>query len=405
LFKARSLLTEGTAPAIENAQRILQKITEEQPEVSQAWVLLGEISLRQGQPGKAIDAALRGLAHKSNDRALLLLKASAEAARSPVLAIPTLRVLREQDPNDVDTAILLARRYIEANEPEKAVNLLKTQLVSRGGTPDDRRINISLAVALYKNGNKADAQKEFDSLLQSEPNDPGPLLAQARLLRDDQSWSQLYKKVTDWYQKHPKDSRTPLIIARDLVATEGSEVKKTAEDILRMILENDPDSTAAMTVLAVLLPTTGRSEEAVQLYRQILTTEPDNVIAMNNLAWIMCEEQGKYQQALELTQRGLKIAPNYIDLIDTRGVVYYRLGEFNKAIQDFNMCIKLYPQGTPAAVASRFHLARALAGLGQRDKAVEQFSQALDLESRIGGLSPTDLAEAQRLLEQLQEGS
>jgi len=304
--------------------------------------------------------------------------------------------------------VLLASTYIAAGEPEKAVNLLKTKLVFHSGTPDERRINIALAVALYKNGNKADAQKEFDSLLQSEPNDPGPLLAQAPLLRDDQLWNRLYERVTDWYQKHPNDSRTPLIIARDLVTTEGSEVKKTAEDILRMILKNDPDYTAAMAVLALLLPTTGRSEEAAQLYTQILTIEPDNVIAMNNLAWIMCEEreeQDKYQQALELTQRGLKIAPDYIDLIDTRGVVYYRMGELNKAIQDFNMCITLYPKGTPAAVASRFHLARALAGLRQRDKAVEQLNQTLDLQKRFGGLLAADLAEAQRLLEQLQEGS
>ncbi|GAH45986.1 unnamed protein product, partial [marine sediment metagenome] len=44
LYKARSLLAEGTAPAIENAVRILQKITEDHPKISQAWVLLGELS-------------------------------------------------------------------------------------------------------------------------------------------------------------------------------------------------------------------------------------------------------------------------------------------------------------------------------------------------------------------------
>jgi len=108
---------------------------------------------------------------------------------------------------------------------------------------------------------------------------------------------------------------------------------------------------------------------------------------------------------LELTQRGLQLAPQYIDLIDTRGVVYYRLGEFDKAIQDFTECIKLYPSGVPAAVASRFHLARAFVKLGRTDKAIEHLNQALDLERRFGGLSSTDLAEAQHLLEELQKGS
>ncbi len=187
--------------------------------------------------------------------------------------------------------------------------------------------------------------------------------------------------------------------------TEDDQAKKAAEDILRMILKNDPDSAEALTALAILLPTIGQSDEPVLLYQRLLQLEPDNLIAINNLAWIMCEKQGKYQQALELAQRGLKIAPNYVDLIDTRGVAYYRLGQFNKAVQDFTTCIELYPKGVPSMVASHFHLARAFAELGQKDKAVEHLNQTLDLENRIGGLLTTDLAEAQRLLERLQKGS
>jgi len=416
LFKANSLRIEGTAPAIEEATRILQKITEDRPETSQAWALLGEISLSQGQPSEALDAAIRGLVRTPNDRTLFLLKARAEAKRSPLLAIPTLKMLLELDPNDTQTAILLANTYISTGQPQMAVNLLKAQLVSRAGTQDERRINIALAMALHKNGNKADAQKEFDSLIQSEPDDPSPLLAQVQLLKDDQLWSELSLKVADWCQKYPEDSHTPIVIARVLMATEDSQGKKipediirqarkTAEDILRMVLKNDSDSIEAITTLAILLHTIGRSNELVPLYQRVLQLEPDNKIVLNNLAWLMCEEQGKFQEALELTQRGLKIDPIYIDLIDTRGVAYYRLGEFNKAVEDFTKCITLYPENNPAVISSRFHLARAFAKLGQKDEAIKHLTQALDPDNRIGALSDTDLTEAQRLLKQLQEGN
>jgi tetratricopeptide (TPR) repeat protein len=154
-----------------------------------------------------------------------------------------------------------------------------------------------------------------------------------------------------------------------------------------------------------MLEMAGRSAEAAELYQQLLKLEPNNVIAINNLAWIMCEKQGKYQEALELARKGLDLAPQYMDLIDTRGMVYYRLGEFSKAVQDFTSCIKLYPNSAPAGVASRFHLARAFAKLGQKDQAINYLKQALDFQSRIGGLSKTELAEAQLLLEQLKEGN
>jgi tetratricopeptide (TPR) repeat protein len=403
LLKARLALAEGTAPAIESARQILLEITEQQPQISEAWVLLGEIAIKQGQPGKAMEAALGGLANGPNDKNLLLLKARAEAARSPVLAIPTLRLLHELDPSDLGVVVLMANTYIKADEPDKAVNLLKEQLsvcdVSVRG-----KCKTALAVALYKSGNKAEARKEFDSLLESEPNDSGPLLAQVQLLKDEKAWNELNQKVVDWYTKHPEDNRTAVSIARDLMLVEDGQAKKTAEEIVRMILKDNSDSVEAMSVLAILLQISGRPAESSTIYQRIIELDPGNVISMNNLAWIMSEVQGKHQEALVLAQRGLKIAPNYYDLIDTRGVIYYRLGEFDKAIRDFNECIRLYPEITSSSIGTRFYLARAYAEIGQKDNAIQYLKEALELNSQKGGLSTADLAEAQRLLKQLQEG-
>jgi len=406
LFKARSLLGEGTAPAIANAEKILQQITEQQPQISEAWALLGDIALSQNLQAKALDAAMRGLAQKPNDRALLLIKAAAEFARAPILAIPTLRTLQELDPNDVDIAVRLARTYIAAGQPENAIKLLQKRPASSDDTPAQRRLNIALSVALYKNGNKEEAQKKLDLLLQADPNDPSPLLAQVQLFQEDQLWSQLNDTVAQWLQNHPADVNTPITIAGRLAATEDSQAKKISEDLLRHVLERSPSNLAAMTTLAMLLQTLGRQTESAELYRHVLELNPDNVIVINNLAWIMCEEQGEYQQALALAEKGLKIAPQYIDLIDTRGMVHYRLGQLEKAIADFTKCMELYLDTAPAKVASRFHLARALTRNGQPTEALKQLNQALDLHDlhkQIGGLSPADLAEAQRLLEQLQK--
>lgn len=404
LYKARSLLAEGTAPAIENAAQILQKITEDHPTRSDAWALLAEIALRQGESLKAIDVTLQGLIHQPNYKPLFLLKARAEADRSPALGISTLKGLYELDPNDVDVAVFLARTYIAAGSPEKAVSLLRKQL-NMCDVSTERRCKIALAFALYKNGEQTDAQKEFNALYESEPNDPGPLFAQVKLLKEDGLWSQLSQKVDDWFQSHPEDTRTPITVVNNLAAAKSTEAEKVAEDLLHRVLERHPNFPPALMRLAMLSQITGRSEESAALYQKILEVQPDNVVAINNLAWIMCEEQGKYRKALELAQRGLEISPDYIDLIDTRGVVYYRLGEFEKAVHNFTRCVKLYPLRMPASAASYFHLGRVLAKLEQGQDAVENLNKALQLNTTIGGLSATDISEAQSLLEELlQEG-
>jgi len=404
LLEARCLLAEGTAPAMENAKQILQKITEEQPENTQAWVLLGDIAIKQGQPGKAMEAALGGLAYGPNNKSLLLLKAQVEAAKSPVLAIPTLKLLHELDPADLDTVVVMANTYIEAGEPQKAVSLLREQLTVCKGSKR-RKCNIALAIALYKNGDKDQAQKEFESLLKSETDNPDVLLAQVQLLKDERDFSGLNEKVVNWYREHPDDSGTPVAVATDIMLLEDGQAGKTAEEILRMVINDHSDSTDAMRSLAILLQINGQTAESAKLYEQILELEPDNVVAINNLAWIICEVQGKPQEALELAQRGMKIDPNYYDLIDTRGVIYYRLGQYDNAVRDFSKCIRLYPGVTPSKISTRFYLARALNELGQKDKAIEYLNEALELNSQYGGLSTADLAQAQRLLKELKEGS
>ncbi|MHC4693665.1 MAG: tetratricopeptide repeat protein, partial [Planctomycetota bacterium] len=405
LSKARVLISEETAPALDNADKILQKITEEQPKVTKAWVLLGELLIEKAEYREAVNIAWRGLAHTPKDRELLLLKFKAEKELSLDLAIPTLKLLYEMDTNDVDITVLLAGTYVESDEHERAISLLKKQLVSCDDASDARKVNIALAGILYKSDDKQQAQKIFDSLYQSDPNDPAPLLVQVRLLKKDKLWDRISRMVAEWCRNHPKDTRTPVAVAIDLKANEDSQAKMIAENILRKILDRDANSLPAMDSLAILLQVTGRHAESAELYKRILEIQPDNIIAINNLAWTICEEQGEYQQALQLAMRGLDIVPYYADLIDTCGVAHYRLRQYDQAVQCFTKCLKLYPDGIPAENAAYFHLGRALAKLGQKDDAVGNLNKALELNAENGGLSPEDIEETKFIIKEIKQGS
>jgi tetratricopeptide (TPR) repeat protein len=300
--------------------------------------------------------------------------------------------------------VLLANTYIAADEPGKAVTLLESQLASAKSNPHEQRINVALAVALHKNGNREESQAIFDSLYRSMPDEPAPLITQARLLIEDRLWSRVGGKVADWCESHQNDIRTPILIAEALAANEESQAKATAEDILRRILNRDPNSFAAMSALAMLLQRTGRHAESAELYQKVLNLDPENVIAINNLAWILSEEQGRYQQALQLAARGRRIAPDFIDLIDTCGVIHFRLGQYDKAIQELNRSLELCPANSPAAVCSYLHLGQVLAEAGQKARAIENLKKALELNSKVKGLSPAEVAEGQRLVRELMEG-
>lgn len=404
LRQAQLLLAKGTAPQIDKALDILQSITENQPEVTEAWVLLARIALQQGKPARAIDVTLRGLVHRPNDKSLLMLKAKAEATRSPELALPTMRALWEVEPDNAEVAVSLAEAYMDAGYYADAVKLLE-KLPPPPSSFLQRNIKLVLAEALYKKGKKAEAEKMLRELSGSEPNDPSSFLVQAKLMMEDKLWKQLKEKAVTWCDKHPSQTQDIVLIANELISSRDKEGKLIAEELLRCALKHNENTPAAMMQLAVLLQTTNRSAEAVPLYKKVIESQPQNLVAVNNLAWILCEEQGRPQDALELAQRGMAASSDeYVDLIDTCGMAYYRLGRYKEAAEDFKKCLRLYPAWEPDTVFSYFHLGRCLAGLGEKTQAIQQLNRALELNKEFDVLSGVEIKEANELLTKLSSG-
>ncbi len=370
LLKAQFYLSRGARSSIEQGQRLLREVTADQPQLSRAWYLLGRSEMEQEQPG-ALNTALGGLSHNERDRDLLLLKAEVEAKGSPALAVPTLRQLAAQYPNDVE-------------------------------------IESRLAKTLYKSGAKNEGRAILEARMKAEPNNPVPPATLAGLLALEGRWTEVTGQVTNWLAKHPQDTSVVLSVARSLTEQGGSEALKTAESLLAAAVQRNPKSIPAVTSLAMLVQSMGRMAEAATLNRKALELDPNNIIALNNLAWILCEQDKQYDEALNLANRGLKAATNYTDLLDTRGVIVYRLGQFDKAVEDFRQCVELYPANARALASAYFHLGQAYAKMGRASDAEKALGQARDLHDRATDptkrLSPEDLAEMTLLLEQLQKG-
>jgi tetratricopeptide (TPR) repeat protein len=324
-----------------------------------------------------------------------------------MLAVPTLKELLRQDPNDLDALARLADADSKAGRPDKTqelLQLLQERLAVLEG-PARRRCETILAVTLYRNGQDENAMARFEALMKADPNDPAPMLALAQLPDALRRCPQLRQFAEDWMARHPDDIRTPTVLAAAWITSRDAEGIRAAEGLLRSVLQRAPESVAALLVLGDLTGATGRLEENANVNRRILEVAPNNVIAMNNLAWYLCEERGQYQEALSLATKGLELAPEYLDLVDTRGVAHYRLGHMEEAVRDFTRFIELCPPGLASLATTRFHLARTYSEMGNAAEAVRQLEQISGLREGRSSLSASDQAEASRLLEKLRKGS
>jgi tetratricopeptide (TPR) repeat protein len=85
------------------------------------------------------------------------------------------------------------------------------------------------------------------------------------------------------------------------------------------------------------------------------------------------------RESLQLADRGVALVPDYMDLLDTRGVIHYRLGNREKAEADLRKCLELYPANSPQSSAPQFHLARVYLMLNRKTEALEHLKLALSL--------------------------
>ncbi len=369
LLKSQFLLSRGTKSAITQGQRLLREITVARPQLSQAWHLLGRLELEQGEPVKALDMALTGLSHNERDRDLLLLKADAEEVRSPALAVPTLQPLLKQYPNDVQIERRLAR-------------------------------------ALYRSGNRNDGRAILEARVKADPDNPIPPTTLAGLLASDERWTEVAELVANWVAKHPQDSFVVSTVARSLSAQGSPEAIKLAESLLTAAMERTPKSIPVVTSLAMLVQQMGRVAESVALNRKVIELDPNNIVALNNLAWALCEQNEQYEEALKYANQALSISPYYVDVLETRGVIFYRLGQadktmLDKAAEDLSRCIELYPENARSLASAYFHLARVYADLRRPAQAQQALKEAM-VPTRH--LPPEEQSQATLLRDRLLKG-
>jgi tetratricopeptide (TPR) repeat protein len=145
---------------------------------------------------------------------------------------------------------------------------------------------------------------------------------------------------------------------------------ETARTELTNLLAAQPANEAANLLLAELEFSQKNSGAAAVHFVAAVEKNPDNVTALNGAAYLMVGQDPNV--ALKYAQHAADLAPNNAMVQDTLGWVYYRRGDYPKAVEYLSRSVA----GQPSPVR-RFHLAMAYLKAGDRDQGQQQLSQAL----------------------------
>ncbi len=187
-----------------------------------------------------------------------------------------------------------------------------------------------------------------------------------------------------WQATRP-ETVADAVVVLVYAARDGERYYRRAAEQLEAARRNHPQSLAIAFQLANLFDLSGNAGEAEKRYREILAKN-QSTSAMNNLAWLLAMRREKLPEALTLINKAIELDGPAPGLLDTRGMIYFAMGQLDAAIQDLQTAVTRAPSS-----ATFFRLARA----HHASKNTRAATEALDM-AQAAGLTPLALHHSER---------
>jgi tetratricopeptide (TPR) repeat protein len=252
------------------------------------------------------------------------------------------------------------------------------------------------------------SKQKIEQTQRVDPNNQTVTHARVLWLVSQNRFEEL-KGISSAYISAKEQDPAMLLRAALIFANSGSsELRKEGLKLFEHAATLSPISAEARLVWASALYQSGDADRAEKIYREWLSQHPDDVRALNNLAWILQEHYQRYDAALELANKGVRLAPDdpnlLRNLLDTRGTILTNLPDrLADAKNDFARLTELLPADTPDKVKTLLRLGRICAQLDDLPQAKQHLQRALEIDRKINCFTETERSEITRILQQAEK--
>ena len=142
-------------------------------------------------------------------------------------------------------------------------------------------------------------------------------------------------------------------------------------------IQQDPTNADLHFNLGTVYDKLNRFDEVVQEMERTLTLEPEHADALNYLGYSYADRGVQVEQAVELTQRAVKLKPNNGYYIDSLGWALFKVGRSDEALVTINRALSLVSDD-PVIFEhlGEIHLQRQ-----ELDKAQKAWARSIELDS------------------------
>jgi cellulose synthase operon protein C len=442
-LRAMQALEDPTDQSRAEAREKLEAVVKLEPTAVDGHLLLIGMAMQDGRHENARDLAIRALGANPNHVALLVARGRAELALGNTrMGVELAHMALQQDSNSTQALDVLVEAAAHSGDHNlrEGISARIDSVIAQN--PGDERLLLWQAQALVALGQTHAAIPRLETYCRTEEGGSSvnafvTLADLYRLAGDmeraEQSLERAQKVAPDsqivvhtrfiWLvaQKRfddlkgisaayiqAKDPELPNLLraASMLVSAASPELKSEGIELFQHAAASWPKSVDARLGLASALYQTGNAEAAEKKYREFLHDHPNNPRALNDLAWILQERFHRYGEALELAEKGLRLAPESVHLLDTKGVILMNMpNRLREAKTCFESIVRI--SSRPASpdprreARSSLQLGRIAGKLNESSQVRKYLTRALEIDRNANVLTAEDRLEIDRLMQGL----
>lgn len=183
------------------------------------------------------------------------------------------------------------------------------------------------------------------------------------LLEQDQEARQAYETLLNL---DPDNTQTRFRLAQ-LLARKGDVQPALAH--LQAVQHQQPDNPLVYYELGVLHAMAHQFPQSIQASEKAIALGLATSEAYNNLGYALAQQGQKLPEALKAVNQALTMAEPTAAVLDSKGYVYFRMGDHHEALRWYNKALEL----DPTVSEIYLHQAQALEALGQLDSALRAY--------------------------------
>ena len=313
---------------------------------------------QQGAPAPLVANAKAGFAEAIFDLAGALYE-----DRDVAIALVYARLAQALRPDDAMVALLIGE-ILEAEDRHSEA--LKVYGAIDPASPFGRAAALRMAQTLNEQDDTEKAVASLRALAAANADDPEPLIALGHILRSRErfeeaaaAYDQAVARIPELQQRH-----WSLLYARG-IALERSNQWPRAEADLKKALEFEPDQPYVLNYLGYSWVDQGINlAEAEKLVQRAVDLRPNDGFIVDSLGWVYYRT-GNYPKAVELLERAVSLEPGDPVLNDHLGDAYWQTGRRTEARFQWSHALQLNPDKKNIAELQ----AKVQCGLGCQAKA------------------------------------